>query len=59
MRENDTDVNIGVKTLDEVEALTSCILKYFKDKSESWPLKKDEALILSVLDRYFNAWRKY
>ena len=54
MRENDADVNIGLKTLNEVEALKSCILKYFKGKSESPPLKKDESLILSAMDRYFN-----
>lgn len=54
MRENDADVNIGLKTPNEVEALKACILKYFKGKSELPPLKKDESLILSVMDRYFN-----
>jgi hypothetical protein len=58
MRENDADVNIGLKTLNEVEALNSCILKYFKGKSESSPLKKDESLILSALDIYFNGVRE-
>lgn len=55
MRENDADAKIGLKTLNETEALRSCILKYFKGKSESSPLKKDESLILSAMDRYFNA----
>jgi hypothetical protein len=59
MRENDADVKIGSKTLNEVEALKSCILKYFKGKPESPPLKKDESLILSAMDRYFNAGREY
>ena len=53
MSENDADVNIGLRTLNEVEALNSSILKYFKGKSESSPLKKDESLILSALNRYF------
>ena len=59
MRENDADVNIGFKTLNEVEALKSCILKYFKGKSELPPLKKDESLILSAVNRYFNGEPKY
>ena len=53
MSENDADVNIGLRTLNEVEALNSSILKYFKGKSESSPLKKDESLILSALNKYF------
>jgi hypothetical protein len=57
MRENDADINIGVRTLNEVEALNSCIAKYFKGKSESSSLKKDESLILSALDIYFNGPR--
>ena len=58
MREDDADVGIGLRTLNEVEALNSCILKYFKGKSESSPLKKDESLILSALDIYFNGGRE-
>ena len=57
MRENDADVDIGLITLNEVEALNSCILKYFKGKSESPPLKKDESLILSALNVYFYGQR--
>ena len=57
MRENDADVNIGLVTLNELEALKSAILKYFKGKSES-PLKKDESLILSAMDIYFNGGRE-
>ena len=53
MKENDADVNIGLRTLNEVEALNSSILKYFKGKSESSPLKEDESLILSALNKYF------
>jgi hypothetical protein len=53
MRENDADVKLGLMTLNEVEVLNSCILKYFKGKSESSPLKKDESLILSALTIYF------
>ena len=53
MSENDADVNIGLRTLNEVESLNSSILKYFKGKSESSPLKKDESLILSALNKYF------
>jgi len=53
MSENDADVDTGLSTLNEVEALNSCILKYFKGKSESLPLKKDEYLILSALGIYF------
>jgi|APFre7841882630_1041343.scaffolds.fasta_scaffold01691_6 hypothetical protein len=53
MSENDADVNIGLRTLNEVEALNSSILKYFKGKSESSPLKEDESLILSALNKYF------
>ena len=53
MSENDADVNIGLRTLNEVEALNLCISKYFKGKSESSPLKKDESLILSALNIYF------
>ena len=54
MSENDADVNIGLRTLNEVEALNLCISKYFKGKSESSPLKKDESLILSALTIYFH-----
>jgi len=57
MSENDADVNIGLRTLNEVEALNSSILKYFKGKSESSPLKKDESLILSALNKYFYGQR--
>jgi hypothetical protein len=57
MRENDADVDIDLRTLNEVEALNSCILKYFKGKSESSPLKKDESLILSALNIYFGGQR--
>jgi hypothetical protein len=53
MSENDADVNTGLRTLNEVEALNSSILKYFKGKSESSPLKEDESLILSALNKYF------
>ena len=53
MRENDADVDIGFRTVNEVEALNSSILKYFKGKSESAPLKKDEFLILSALNIFF------
>ena len=59
MRENDGNVNIGVGTLNELEALKLCILEYFKDKSASPPLKKDESLILSAVNRYFNGEPKY
>jgi hypothetical protein len=59
MRENDGDVNIGLGTLNELEALKSAILKDFQGKSESSPLKKDESLILSAMDRYFNGGREY
>jgi hypothetical protein len=57
MKENDADVNTGLRTLNEVEALNSSILKYFKGKSESSPLKKDESLILSALNKYFYGQR--
>ena len=53
MRANDADLDKGLKTLDEVEALNLSILKYFEGKSGSSPLKKDESLILSALNRYF------
>ncbi|MGO9138064.1 MAG: hypothetical protein ACLQBC_10415 [Syntrophales bacterium] len=59
MGENNSDVNTGLKTLNEVEALKSCISKYFKGKSGSPPLKKDESLILSAMDRYFNIRREH
>jgi hypothetical protein len=54
VRENDADVKLGLRTLNEVEALNLCISKYFKGKSESSPLKKDESLILSALTIYFH-----
>ncbi len=57
MKENDADVNTGLRTLNEVEALNSSILKYFKGKSDSSPLKKDESLILSALNKYFYGQR--
>lgn len=57
MKEKDADVNTGLRTLNEVEALNSSILKYFKGKSESSPLKKDESLILSALNKYFYGQR--
>ncbi|MGZ3749503.1 MAG: hypothetical protein ACXVCD_19355 [Pseudobdellovibrionaceae bacterium] len=57
MKENDADINIGVRALNEVEALNSCISKYFKGKSESSSFKRDESLILSALDIYFNGPR--
>ena len=57
MREDDADGDIGLKTLNEVEAINSCILKYFKGKSESSQLKKDESLILSALNVYFYGQR--
>jgi hypothetical protein len=55
MRENDADVNTGLRTLNEVEALKSSIAKYFNGKSESSPLKEDESLILSSLNIFFNS----
>lgn len=54
MRENDDNLNISLSTLNEVEALNSCISKYFRGKSESLPLKEDESLILSALTIYFH-----
>jgi hypothetical protein len=57
MRANDADLDTGLKTLDEVEALNLSILKYFEGKSESSPLKKDESLILSSLNIYFGGER--
>jgi hypothetical protein len=57
MRANDADLDKGLKTLDEVEALNLSILKYFEGKSESSPLKKDESLILSSLNIYFGGER--
>jgi len=57
MKSNDADLDTGLKTLDEVEALNSSILKYFEGKSESPPLKKDESLILSSLNIYFGGER--
>ena len=51
---DDADVNTGLKTLNELEALKLCILEYFKGKSASPPVKKDESLILSAVNRYFN-----
>jgi hypothetical protein len=57
MKENDADVNTDLRTLNEVEVLNSSILKYFKGKSESSPLKKDESLILSALNKYFYGQR--
>jgi hypothetical protein len=57
MKSNDADIDTGLKTLDEVEALNLSILKYFEGKSESPPLKKDESLILSSLNIYFGGER--
>jgi hypothetical protein len=54
MRENDADVKLGLRTLNEVEALNLSISKYFEGKSESPPLKRDESLILSALTIYFH-----
>jgi hypothetical protein len=54
MRENDADAKLDMRTLNEEEALNLCISKYFKGKSESLPLKKDESLILSALNIYFH-----
>jgi len=59
MTESHADVGIGLRTLTEAEVLLSCILKYFKSQSESSPLKRNEALILSALDRYFNDRGEY
>ena len=58
MGENNSDVNTGLKTLNEVEALNSCVVKYFKDKSESSSLNEDESLILSALTVYFRGVQK-
>jgi len=58
MRENDADVDIGSTPLNEVEAINSCISRYFKGKSKSSPLKRDESLILSALKIYFYGRRK-
>jgi hypothetical protein len=54
MRGNEADVKLGLRTLNEEEALNSCISKYFKGKSESLPLKEDESLILSAITIYFH-----
>jgi hypothetical protein len=59
MRENDAHVNADLKTVNELEAIKSSIAKYFNSKSESAPLKKDETLILSAMDRYFNGGPEY
>jgi hypothetical protein len=40
MREDDANANIGLRTLDEVEAVNSFISKYFRGKSESSPWKQ-------------------
>lgn len=55
MRANDADVNTGLRTLNEVEVLKSSIAKYFNGTSKSSPLKKDESLILSSLNIFFNS----
>jgi len=59
MRENDAHVNADLKTVNELEALKSSIAKYFNGKLESAHLKKDESLILSAMDRYFNGGPEY
>jgi hypothetical protein len=53
MRANDADLDKGLKTLDEVDAINSCVIKYFEGESGSTQLKKDESLILSALNVYF------
>ncbi len=53
MRENDAHVNIGLRSMNELEAIKSSIAKYFNGESESPPLKKDESLILSSLNIFF------
>ena len=58
MRKNDENLNTGLSTLNEAEALNSCISKYFKGKSDSLPLKEDESLILSALTIYFHGVSK-
>ena len=58
MRESDKSIKIGLKTLNEVEALNSCVAKYFKDKLESLSLNEDESLILSALTVYFRGVQK-
>ncbi len=57
MKSKDADLDTGLKTLDEVEALNSSILKYFEGESGSSQFKKDESLILSALNRYFGGQR--
>jgi len=57
MRANDADLDKGLKTLDEVDAINSCVIKYFEGESGSTQLKKDESLILSALNVYFGGQR--
>ena len=56
MKRSDKDVTLGLKELnphEEMETLNSCISIYFKGKSGFYPLKDEEALILSALNKYF------
>ena len=57
MRASDADLDTGWKTLDEVDAINSCVIKYFECESGSTQLKKDESLILSALNVYFGGQR--
>jgi len=52
--ENNVDVKLRLRTLNEAEALDLCVSKYFNGKSDLSPLKKDESLILSALSIYFH-----
>ncbi len=54
MGENDAQVNAGLRAMNELEALKSSIAKYFNGQSESSSLKKDESLILSSLNVFFD-----
>jgi len=54
MRVEDVDEKLSMRTLNEAEAINSCVSKYFNAKSELLPLKKDEFLILSALNIYFH-----
>ncbi len=53
MREKDAHLNKDLKTMNGLEAIKSSIAKYFNGESESPPLKKDESLILSSLNIFF------
>ena len=54
MRKDDAHVNTGSSTVNELEALKASIVRYFNGKAESAPLKKDESLILSSLNIFFD-----